>query len=36
MFGRNLKYLRRRHGLEQADLTEKLGRKSPSTISEWE
>lgn len=36
MFGRNLKYLRKKHGLEQMDLAEKLGRKSASTISEWE
>lgn len=36
MFSRNLKYLRQVHGIEQADLALKLGRKSASTISEWE
>lgn len=36
MFGRNLKFLRSKYGLEQMDLAEKLGRKSSSTISEWE
>lgn len=36
MFGRNLKFLRNKYGLEQMDLAEKLGRKSSSTISEWE
>lgn len=36
MFSRNLKYLRQKNGLEQIDLAHKLGRKSASSISEWE
>lgn len=36
IFGRNLKFLRERKGLEQIELAQLLGRKSPSTISEWE
>ncbi|ANZ33911.1 helix-turn-helix transcriptional regulator [Staphylococcus carnosus] len=36
MFSRNLKYLRQKNGLEQVDLAHKLGRKSASSISEWE
>lgn len=35
-FAKNLKYLREKHGMEQIDLAVKLGRKSASTISEWE
>lgn len=36
MFSKNLKYLRQRAGMEQLELAYKLGRKSASTISEWE
>lgn len=36
MFAKNLKYLRQKHGLEQIDLAHQLGRKSSSSISEWE
>ena len=36
MFSSNLKYLRKKHGMEQVELASKLGRKSGSTISEWE
>lgn len=36
MFGENLKYLRAKHNMEQSELAEKLGRKSSSSISEWE
>lgn len=36
MFGQNLKYLREKHNLEQLELAEMLGRKSASSISEWE
>ena len=36
MFSKNLKYLRNKFGLEQMELAEKLGRKSSSSISEWE
>ncbi|MFB5068319.1 MAG: XRE family transcriptional regulator [Aerococcus sanguinicola] len=36
MFSSNLKYLRNKFGLEQVELANKLGRKSGSTISEWE
>lgn len=36
MFSRNLKYLRQKHDMEQIDLAHKLGRKSASSISEWE
>lgn len=32
----NLKFLRQKHGLEQIDLATRLGRKSSSSISEWE
>lgn len=35
-FSRNLKYLRIRKGLEQLELAQLLGRKSASSISEWE
>ena len=36
LFAKNLKYLRQKHGLEQIDLAHQLGRKSASSISEWE
>lgn len=36
MFNENLKFLRERFGMEQIDLAKKLGRKSSSSISEWE
>ncbi|MCG1737721.1 helix-turn-helix domain-containing protein [Staphylococcus epidermidis] len=36
MFSQNLKYLRNKHDMEQIDLAHKLGRKSASSISEWE
>ena len=36
MFSSNLKYLRKKYGMEQVELASKLGRKSGSTISEWE
>lgn len=36
MFANNLKYLRSKYGMDQNNLAEKLGRKSTSTISEWE
>lgn len=36
MFSQNLKYLRQKNGMEQIDLAHKLGRKSASSISEWE
>ena len=36
MFSKNLRYLRSKFGLEQMELAEKLGRKSSSSISEWE
>lgn len=36
MFAKNLKYLREKHGIEQLELAEMIGRKSASTISEWE
>lgn len=35
-FGNNLKYLREKHNVEQQELAEELGRKSGSTISDWE
>lgn len=35
-FSSNLKFLRQREGLDQVDLTKKLGRKSSASISEWE
>ncbi|MHA6258319.1 helix-turn-helix domain-containing protein [Sporosarcina sp. CAU 1771] len=35
-FGKNLKYLRTKKHLEQLELAQLLGRKSASTISEWE
>lgn len=36
MFNKNLKYLREKFNMEQIDLAHKLGRKSSSSISEWE
>lgn len=36
MFAKNLKYLRERYNMEQLELARKLGRKSSSSISEWE
>ena len=36
MFSKNLKYLREKHGMEQIELANLLGRKSSSSISEWE
>ncbi len=36
MFSKNLKYLRQVHDMEQIELAQKLGRKSSSSISEWE
>ncbi|MDT0897191.1 LexA family protein [Staphylococcus pseudintermedius] len=36
MFSKNLKYLRKKYDMEQLDLAKKLGRKSASSISEWE
>lgn len=36
MFGKNLRYLREKNGLEQLDLAHQLGKKSTSSISEWE
>ncbi|WP_270608696.1 helix-turn-helix domain-containing protein [Enterococcus thailandicus] len=36
MFSKNLKYLRQIHDMEQIELAQKLGRKSSSSISEWE
>lgn len=35
-FGRNLKYLRERRGMEQIELAKLLGKKSSSSVSEWE
>ncbi|MDK7716065.1 helix-turn-helix transcriptional regulator [Aerococcus urinae] len=36
MFSSNLRYLRNKFGIEQIELARKLGRKSGSTVSEWE
>ena len=36
MFAKNLRYLRERNNMEQLDLAKELGRKSASSISEWE
>lgn len=36
VFGKNLKYLRERKNLEQLELAQLLGRKSASSVSEWE
>lgn len=35
-FAENLKFLREKVGMEQIDLAKKLGKKSSSSISEWE
>lgn len=35
-FASNLKFLRQKKGMEQIDLANRLGRKSSSSISEWE
>ena len=35
-FGKNLKYLREKSGMEQIELAKRLGKKSSSSISEWE
>lgn len=35
-FGKNLKFLREKYGVEQQELAEELGRKSGSTVSDWE
>ena len=35
-FGKNLKYLREQKGMEQLELAKLLGRKSSSSVSEWE
>lgn len=36
LFAENLKFLRSKNGMEQLDLAKRLGRKSSSSISEWE
>ena len=36
MFAKNLRYLREKSGMKQIDLAHQLGRKSSSSISEWE
>lgn len=36
MFAKNLKFLREKYDMEQLDLANRLGRKSSSSISEWE
>ena len=36
MFSKNLKYLWEKHGMEQIELANLLGRKSSASISEWE
>lgn len=35
-FSSNLKFLRQKQGMEQIDLAKRLGRKSSSSVSEWE
>ncbi|HEM5071342.1 helix-turn-helix domain-containing protein [Streptococcus suis] len=35
-FASNLKLLRQKYGMEQIDLANRLGRKSSSSVSEWE
>lgn len=35
-FSKNLKFLRTERGMEQLELAQLLGRKSASSISEWE
>lgn len=36
LFGKNLRHLRVKKGLEQLELAQLLGRKSASSVSEWE
>lgn len=36
LFAKNIKYLRNKFGMEQIDLANRLGRKSSSSVSEWE
>lgn len=36
LFGENLKFLRLKYNVEQQELAEELGRKSGSTVSDWE
>ncbi|MGM0265623.1 S24 family peptidase [Enterococcus sp. AZ128] len=36
MFAKNLKYLREKNDMEQIELAKRLGRKSSSSVSEWE
>lgn len=36
VFGKNLRYLREKKNLEQLELAQLLGRKSASSVSEWE
>lgn len=36
MFAQNLRYLRQKFGMEQLELANMLGRKSSSSVSEWE
>ncbi|MGM0169920.1 helix-turn-helix transcriptional regulator, partial [Enterococcus sp. AZ186] len=36
MFAKNLKYLREKNAMEQIELAKRLGRKSSSSVSEWE
>lgn len=36
MFAKNLKYLREKKNMDQQELAERLGKKSSSSISEWE
>lgn len=36
LFAKNLKYLREKRKMEQLELAEMLGKKSSSSISEWE
>lgn len=36
MFAKNLKYLRSKHGLEQQDISNMLGLKSPTSVTNWE
>ena len=35
-FGKNVRYLRKRAGISQDDLADRLGYKSPTTIQKWE
>lgn len=36
VIGKNIRYLRLRHGMSQSDLANKLGYKSFTTIQKWE